>query len=117
MGTPAISAQIVGTDSKAQETVRLDKDGKLQVEVPAEMTCSTLSLRTVGRYGKPMPFKPKVDIDSDVSSFELVTKSNKLVLNYVKNGRTFTVHNAKLVEMLTKRVKDQSDWRCIASAR
>lgn len=117
MGTEAISAQIVGTDPKAQETFHLDKDGKLQVVVPAKETCTNLTLRSVGRFRKPVDIMPTVDIESGVSSFELVTESNKLFLSYVKNGKTFTLHNAELVKKLTEKVMDRASYGCFASAR
>ena len=115
MGNPVNSVQIVGSDPKAKETVQLNKDGNLKIEIPAEMTCSTGSLRTVARHFTSR-VKQTVDIASGVSSFELLTKDNKLALNYVKGGRKFTIHNGELVKMLRKGVSQASGF-CYVSVR
>jgi hypothetical protein len=117
MGNSAASVQIVGSDPKAQETVQLN-DGKLKVEVPAEMSCLTGTMRTVGRYSKPVYFKPIVDIAAGVSTFEMVTEDSKPALKYeMKDGRKFTVHNDQLMKILREGVKDRSPLGCYASAQ
>ena len=114
MGNPVTSVQIVGSDPKARETVQLNKDGKLKVLVPVETTTS-LSDRGV-RYQVSSNGTAPVDIASGVSSFELVTKDNKLALNYVKGGRKFTIHNGELVKVLRKGVSKASGF-CYVSVR
>ena len=105
MGNPVTSVQIVGSDPKARETVQLDKDGNLKVLVPVETTTS-LSDRGV-RHQCSSHRNVAVDIASGVSSFEMITKDNKPALIYeMRDGRKFTLHNGRLVEMLRSKVTD-----------